>query len=791
MTGPQDQAGEQAQIGILLVHGIGEQKPGQTLIAMGEPIIAWLEEWLHGMQRRWIAAGVEPSTIATWLEKLGCKDQITDEEYDAALQLVEAKEEARLALFAHGFGVSSLDCLKARELTWYVWEAERHRQRKRAWSPVDLDAIAEREALPFLAARARVSRASLKDSNEQPAYSRMQLETLELSGRVEREDWLFAEAHWAQEFVPPTAHRVGLWTAFVSPYMLTTLFVTHLELAAAAVRGKRSDLARSSGIIKLLLLAIGFCLLAPLSLLVQLFLVVITALNAIPLDAVRRRVRRIQWAISSLIGDPYVFLGSASNRAAIAARVRSRLEWLAQRCKHLVVIAHSEGAAVLVETMHDLLPKQTRLLVTLGSGLDRMNALQALHTERGWGLRAAIVVAILCCYTATAGVLELFKDDVRWWFVIASFLGLLVYTIGFIVYGSEVQGGLHPGWWGLLRARGIRWLDYFTAYDPVVYRGGWAAAGAQEVSNLDSVLRDHAAYSSNPDQVIASVTHAIARAGESHVRIDRLTKYDAYALEFAARWRPHRIAFLKAGWWLLTFSWLAVALRRWPDLDAVGTAAQSLVRRVGVTADLHFLDWALAPSAAIVGVSLILLAWLVSCALIYVLWLLWNRRDGVWLMHRRTIYAADWRVFLMHFFAYFYLAGLAAVLLLTSCLYFAIPWNRWWIGAFGIVSGLLTYDLAKVQQTLWNRILKRRQRSLMTVEEAATLAGTTAHEVRRVCPTANQPFDALAYDDAMYESEALVDRADALVLKEKMARLHAESERIWKAYRAPRTPDRF
>ena len=79
----------------------------------------------------------------------------------------------------------------------------------------------------------------------------------------------------------------------------------------------------------------------------------------------------------------------------------------------------------------------------------------------------------------------------------------------------------------------------------------------------------------------------------------------------------------------------------------------------------------------------------------------------------------------------------------------------------------------------------------MTVEEAAKLAGTTAHEVRRQCPAANQPFDALAYDDSMYESEALIDRADALVLKEKMAQLHAESERRWQAHRAPRTPDRF
>ena len=55
--------------------------------------------------------------------------------------------------------------------------------------------------------------------------------------------------------------------------------------------------------------------------------------------------------------------------------------------------------------------------------------------------------------------------------------------------------------------------------------------------------------------------------------------------------------------------------------------------------------------------------------------------------------------------------------------------------------------------------------TLITLEEAATLAGTTEYEVRKRCAVVNRDFDAMAYSDAMYSDKELVDRADALKLK--------------------------
>src|SRR5262249_60844226 len=45
--------GDKAEIGILLVHGIGEQQRGQTLLNIGEPIIQWVQHWLDDMGMAW------------------------------------------------------------------------------------------------------------------------------------------------------------------------------------------------------------------------------------------------------------------------------------------------------------------------------------------------------------------------------------------------------------------------------------------------------------------------------------------------------------------------------------------------------------------------------------------------------------------------------------------------------------------------------------------------------------------------------------------------------------------
>ena len=56
LSSPQAAAPEGAtpDLGILLVHGIGDQREGETLLAFGEPIIDYLRRIITRSQRRWL-----------------------------------------------------------------------------------------------------------------------------------------------------------------------------------------------------------------------------------------------------------------------------------------------------------------------------------------------------------------------------------------------------------------------------------------------------------------------------------------------------------------------------------------------------------------------------------------------------------------------------------------------------------------------------------------------------------------------------------------------------------------
>ena len=51
MSAPEEEphAGSESrkyQLGILFVHGIGEQPEGETLLRFGQPLVTWLHQWL-------------------------------------------------------------------------------------------------------------------------------------------------------------------------------------------------------------------------------------------------------------------------------------------------------------------------------------------------------------------------------------------------------------------------------------------------------------------------------------------------------------------------------------------------------------------------------------------------------------------------------------------------------------------------------------------------------------------------------------------------------------------------
>ena len=57
----------------------------------------------------------------------------------------------------------------------------------------------------------------------------------------------------------------------------------------------------------------------------------------------RAYVLKVQLKLAGVVGDSYVLLEDPVQRRAILDRVRRDLKWLIQRCRSVVLIAHSPG----------------------------------------------------------------------------------------------------------------------------------------------------------------------------------------------------------------------------------------------------------------------------------------------------------------------------------------------------------------------------------------------------------------------------------------------------------------
>jgi hypothetical protein len=125
-----------------------------------------------------------------------------------------------------------------------------------------------------------------------------------------------------------------------------------------------------------------------------------------------------QWAflqIAEVLGDSYVFSESPFRREAIVGSVLSQMRDLATRCGHLVVLAHSQGAAVAAAAVYKELPEQLRLFVTYGSGLQRLEELSPDEDDAATDLlERPIIAAMFLSGVAFASLVQAVLEWYGW-----------------------------------------------------------------------------------------------------------------------------------------------------------------------------------------------------------------------------------------------------------------------------------------------------------------------------------------------------------------------------------------
>ena len=533
----------EAEVGVLFVHGIGEQTPGDTLIAFGEPLVGWIRRWVQRL-----------SSGRFEILKSAFSDPV-----------LEAGEPAHL-LFHYGWDNPSVR-------------------------------------------------------------------------------WLLAESCWATEFRRPPFGRLATWMVGVGAWMILSHF-------GKLLRHRLAGWKRWVFGLPVILFAVL------LALLVQLLVAVLGLAALIPIPRLRRALSGLLLTLTGTLGDSYVLISSPVQEAAAVSRLRRDLTWLSDRVGKVVVIAHSQGAAIAHRALLGPRPGNVCRLITFGSGIGKLEELRLLERPANrdfylavqFGLPLATLSIMLVPRAAQA-----LKSSYL-------LLGWDLYLFLLIVLGPalllvSILARTWSGWPAYLHhcreelpLSGLEWHDFYSTADPVP--NGPLSIGESgslpwyrgfEIVNLRSALTDHSAYWANRDEFVPAIVREIdAAAGTELISPYDETMYLAKALRARQR-RVQILLAMRAAAALgaaLAFYGLRHQLRSlaeglvwkpltgWADTGLLGAVLGTLVSTLGAVARLvtgaaaeTLRAWGLVALGALLLSSAVALSYLVATRA----WKLWDR----------------------------------------------------------------------------------------------------------------------------------------------------------------------
>jgi hypothetical protein len=757
----------QSDVGILLVHGIGEQNQGDTLLEIGQPLVTWMREWVRGVNSKWISCGLDRGSLRRWLKSLKC----VGAEGKASQKLMEGLAgniSPDLQLIAHTHGPMSADCLKRYRVLDSLFKECDANPKDRSHSreansgslkPSDIRRIAGREQIAFMAGEVNADEAILRPTGELPAHAKISIDTLDPNGDLKREEWLIAEAHWANSHIPPRAGRVALWSALASPYIITTLILSYMSFLWKVLRGASDELPWLLALLSFVISVIMIPVLPLFTILIQFYLAALSLLILIPIGPLKKVVRPQQKLLATLVGDSYVFVESEVTRAAITGKVLESLEWLSTRCRNTVLIAHSQGAYIALQALEKSMPGNLRLFVTLGSGIRRLSALRASREHSQFWKNLQQFFSLMCCFSYSAGAYDLVSGNGSYLGIALLSASVIYWATMFLLSGESIDDHVSGYWQDLMDHRKVLWLDYAARYDPVSCVPGSRWAGCrQEVTNRGSIIWDHTTYTENREQFLASVVSAICRVCESILPIDRCTSSDGVMLEYGARFRPQRNAFLKLGWWLTVLGCGAVLLKQWGRLEALGEAILDMAGPfVGLLRVIPVSSVSGIGHRLIGGTSIVAFGF-ASYGCIYIAWRLWDRQDSRVLARRVDHLLTPAAEIMFHYWAAVFCSILSLFAGMMTSIYWSGRLLYWPIASVtAIVFVIVLYEVVRKRRVTLGGIIRRRKELERRLKGKNADDASDRRREDKVRGWLNHNVNALRFDEAIYERISAAD----------------------------------
>lgn len=499
--------GYEFDAGVLLVHGIGAHRQGETLIRFTEPVLDFLQRWLRGASDQWSNA-YSREEAAQW------RDRVFHSTLRHQQNLFDLTDEADRFV----------------------------RQSAKAFPKVDRASIGNLMSGEFLVGDVCAIDTVLRPLAADPEIAGttlIRMSTLGQSGALSQTHLLVSEAWWTKDVAPPTSTQLRDWIVYALPQVVSTYFATPAK-AMARQRAAAGDHPSLRIIVAQFLdgftavvwrgpLALLFCAIT------QVLLTIVATLSLVPIPWLRAILKPVIDVLMGTTGQSYAMVTSELRRSAIVSKVNRQLDWLCSRCEKVVVLAHSQGAEVSRHVIALRARPEVRRFISFGSGVKMLGVL----TSEERPLRHVV------CAACTLVLVPLT------FFVVAS--GVSVWEALLGLYSTLVVVGIvfvdPPGYNPTFRAS-VPMTDYYASRDPVPC--GPLSDEKDildkvhfkliEVYNRASALFDHTSYLENTEEFVAPVALDIAEL--AGFPVGNLMKDDARRREDAIA-RRQRLIFDK------------------------------------------------------------------------------------------------------------------------------------------------------------------------------------------------------------------------------------------------------
>jgi hypothetical protein len=368
---------------------------------------------------------------------------------------------------------------------------------------------------------------NLYPKNGEPAHSHWVMHLRDGKNKLQKTDWIAAECWWAETIAPSNWRQTIDWAMKVVPSIV--FFQLSNFVGRVFDRQEREFLAPILALFFTLpYAAFGFLLLVLLN--IAAFLLGILAMfqTILPGGMLRSFIQSIQVIVSQWAGDIFLLLNSPIQRSAMVSKVKQDLAWMKKNCSQVVVVAHSQGAAISYQVLQEDHSSQIRGFVTLGSAIKLLKKVESLQES---GIHKRFVRVFYGSALFVIASLLFFLKSLVFFFLSPGAAGtnppgfdwmnLLISATPFVIVISWlilVVQWLDPdpdrSWDPIqgersIARKGFRWCDLYASNDPApdgrFSRNLPAFLQSSQVYNRANLLLDHTTYWQNLDEFVSAV----------------------------------------------------------------------------------------------------------------------------------------------------------------------------------------------------------------------------------------------------------------------------------------------